>query len=39
MKWTWKDDLRFLFHMESKSACKCEDRAKIDMARIQKESN
>ena len=39
MKWTWKDDLKFLFKSESKSACKCEDRTKIAMANIQKESN
>tara|TARA_R110000824_G_scaffold121647_2_gene277912 strand:- start:425 stop:544 length:120 start_codon:yes stop_codon:yes gene_type:complete len=39
MKWTWKDDLKFLFKSESKSACKCEERAKLVMANIQKESD
>jgi hypothetical protein len=39
MKWTWKDDLKFLFNSKSESACKCEERAKLAMGIIQKESN
>lgn len=34
-----KDDLKFLFKSETKSACKCEERTKLAMATIQKESN
>ena len=34
-----KDDLKFLFKSKSNSACKCEERAKLAMANIQKESD